>query len=171
MRISIRSAHRVRLTALLVGLTLLAFTGCDNHASSPRSHLPSPQAIPTVRDPVAALVGAFAAVESSGRNLAPYLDCLRAHPHSRDKCYAFGLYAFHLPRWLECGGTRSGWGVASTGEQEALMRTAIARYTRRCPYRIGTPQWVVWCSNYHNLGHGSMRRTPYVTRMLKEYRR
>lgn len=51
------------------------------------------------------------------------------------------------------------------------MRTAITRYTRRCPYPVGTPQWAIWCSNYHNLGHGSMRRTPYVTRMLKEYSR
>ena len=171
MRISIRSAHRLRLTALLVGLTISTLTGCDSHASNARSHLPPSPPLATVhdRDPVAALVRAFAAVESSGRNLAPYLDCPRAHAHSSSRCYAFGLYAFHLPRWLECGGPHSGWGTASTGEQEAVMRTAITRYTRRCPYPIGSTNWAIWCSNYHNLGHGSMRRTPYVTRIIKEF--
>lgn len=113
---------------------------------------------------------AIAFVESSGVNRAPYLDCGRrgkakGHKHV-DSCYAWGLYAFHRPRWSEL--SQSPWGTAPEPEQHAAIRRFIHRTLRGVP---PSADRVTWIANAHNLGHGSTVKTDYVRKVKHHYER
>ena len=61
---------------------------------------------------------AIAVIESGNRNLAPRWDV---------NGLAFGIHQYHLPRWVELGGTRANFGKASEATQRRLFRAALSR--------------------------------------------
>lgn len=106
----------------------------------------------------AALLRAFAEVESSGRL------------HVRgDGGRAYGLYQFHRARWIECGGSAKTWGKASRAEQDAVMRTAIDRYLRAAIFSSPVEALVIWCGRYHNIGHGGIDHNAYTRKLWAAY--
>jgi hypothetical protein len=99
------------------------------------------------------VIAAFAEVESSGR---PFI--------TGDHGKAWGLFQFHIGRWVECGGRRSEWGVASPARQTEVMLRAVNKYAA-WGIRANAPDRLTWVANCHNLGHGSTTLTPYARKV------
>lgn len=106
-----------------------------------------------------ALCLAFAHVESSNRNLPPYMD---------GGSMSWGLYAFKGPRWVECGGSAKTWGKAGRGEQTRVMGCAIRRYLRTLPAGVDA---ITWAGTFHNNGHGRKKDTAYTIRLRAAYKK
>ena len=104
-----------------------------------------------------ALLMAFAQVESSNRNLAPYWD---------KGGLAFGFYGFHEARWVELGGDPAKFGHATRLEQDRVMVAAIHRYLRFKPADVDA---LTWMGNAHNAGHGRTNETKYVRNLKRAY--
>ena len=102
-----------------------------------------------------ALLMAFAQVESSNRNLAPYPD---------RNGLAFGFYGFHESRWVEMGGDAAKFGNASRLEQDRVMVNAINRYLKTKPADVDA---IVWITTYHNSGHGHRTPSNYTEKIRK----
>lgn len=109
-----------------------------------------------------ALLYAHGMAESGNTNPPPYWD---------RKQRSWGRYSFGVARWTESGGKRSDWGRAPVNEQDRVMRSALRRYLRSVPDGSSVEDAVVWTANYHNLGHGSMRRTAHANKVLRFYRK
>ena len=107
---------------------------------------------------IVALLMAFAQVESSNRNLAPYWD---------KGGLAFGFYGFHEARWVELGGDPAKFGHATRLEQDAVMVAAIHRYLRSKPAGVDA---LVWVGNYHNRGSGKTNETVYTRKLRTAFR-
>jgi len=75
---------------------------------------------------------------------------------------AYGLYQFHLARWLECGGTKENWRRATRTEQDKIMRTALTRYLARTSD-------LTKIANYHNMGNPSSKVTLYTRKFRRIY--
>ena len=93
-------------------------------------------------------LAAFAVVESSGDEGI-----------WGDNGTAYGLYQFHLPRWLENGGTRAEWGRASAHTQTEVMLRALTKYAAKA--RAAKADRLTWLATSHNNGHGKYRQTAY----------
>ena len=104
-----------------------------------------------------ALLMAFAQVESSNRNLAPYPD---------RNGLAFGFYGFHEARWVELGGDPAKFGKATRLEQDRVMVVALRRYAASKPADVDL---ITWVSTYHNSGHGKTSPTKYTAKIRKAY--
>lgn len=76
------------------------------------------------------LCRAIGHIESGNRNLKPRWDV---------NGVATGVYQFHLPRWLELGGTRANFGKASVALQTKLLRAALAK--RKCTTFEQVARW------------------------------
>ena len=103
------------------------------------------------------LLMAFAQVESSNRNLAPYPD---------RNGLAFGFYGFHESRWCEMGGDPAKFGKATRLEQDAVMVVALRRYAASKPADVDL---ITWVSTYHNAGHGHRTPSKYTEKILRAY--
>lgn len=103
---------------------------------------------------------AFAMVESSLRNLPPYLD---------GQTQAFGLYGFHLARWRECGKRREDWGRADAVMQTRVMVQSLTRYYRSAK-RAKAPDRLQWAAHFHNAGHGESVETAYTAKLRRALR-
>ena len=101
------------------------------------------------------LLMAFAQVESSNRNLAPYPD---------RNGMAFGFYGFHESRWCEMGGDPAKFGNASRLEQDRVMVNAINRYLKTKPADVDA---LVWITTSHNAGHGHRTASKYTEKIRK----
>ena len=101
------------------------------------------------------LLMAFAQVESSNRNLAPY--------HDRNGL-AFGFYGFHESRWCEMGGDPAKFGKATRLEQDAVMVNAINRYLKTKPADVDA---LTWITTSHNAGHGHRTPSKYTEKIRK----
>lgn len=101
------------------------------------------------------LLPAFAQVESSNRAQV-----------WGDNGKAYGLYQFHLPRWLECGGTHAEFGNTSALRQTIIMRVALTRYHNYAKRR--GLNFVQVAATMHNIGHYVPTETRYVKKIKKE---
>jgi hypothetical protein len=102
------------------------------------------------------VIAAFALVESSGINQPPYQD---------GKTQAFGLYGYHIDRWLEHGGKREEWGVASPMRQTEVFLCGINRYYFNAATHHARNR-SVWAAVAHNQGHGSDELTAYAKKIM-----
>ena len=102
-----------------------------------------------------ALLMAFAQVESSNRNLAPYPD---------RNGLAFGYFGFHESRWVEMGGDPAKFGKATRLEQDRVMVAAINRYLRSKPAGVDA---LTWITTAHNSGHGHRTPSKYTEKVRK----
>lgn len=116
----------------------------------------------TTRLDMDALLYAHGMTESGNTNPPPYQD-------RRQK--SWGRYAFGVARWTESGGKRVDWGRATVAEQDRVMRSALRRYLRNVPDDSTVEDAVIWTANFHNRGHGSMRRTTHANKVLGFYRK
>lgn len=107
-----------------------------------------------------ALLWAHGMAESSNGNPDPYWD---------RKQKSWGRYSFGLARWTECGGESTEWGRAHISAQDRVMRMALDRYLHKCPH-ADVESRVIWTANYHNLGHGSLKRTAHAEKVLNFYK-
>ena len=101
---------------------------------------------------ISLLLAAFAQVESSNMNRAPYWDVNGT---------AFGLYGFHQTRYFELGGTL--FGHASRKQQDAVMTVEINRGLAIAAKRGIDPIRAV--ATLHNCGHVIDRETSYVKKI------
>ncbi len=106
------------------------------------------------------IVDAFAAVESSHRNLSPYDDC---------GSLAFGWFGFHKNRWQEFCKVKSSFGYAPTEQQ---VRVLILELDHACKLadKKGIKDYLLACATYHNNGHISKKDTEYVRKIRKTNR-
>lgn len=90
-----------------------------------------------------------------------------------DNGKAWGAYQFHIARWLECCGENSEWGMRSTPHtrQDEVAETAMLKYHANALAKKQKSEAAVvtWMANYHNLGHGSTRKTRYVQKVIVQY--
>jgi len=109
----------------------------------------NPESIPP------SVLAGFALVESSGINCGPY-------PDGNTK--AFGLFGFHLSRWLECGGLPEEWGRATEMRQMEVMYVALQRYAAAARRHHSTER-IRFAANAHHYGHGSDFNTEYAKKI------
>lgn len=157
---------RQTTTGLLVG-TASVFAGSILYAEYARRATTALQpasalAATTTRLDMDALLRAHAMQESGNTNPPPYWD---------RKQKSWGRYAFGVARWTESGGNRSQWGKADVAEQDRIMRNALRRYLRNVPDGSSVEDAVVWSANWHNIGHGSLKRTAHANKVLGFYRK
>lgn len=108
------------------------------------------------------LLRAFATVESSNRNPAPYRDNTQM---------SWGRFAFGKARWTECGGKSSDWGKAPIAEQDRIMRVAIRRYAARATRRGHTGEAAFnYVARLHN-GNPGPRPNGYTRKLRAAYGR
>lgn len=107
-----------------------------------------------------ALLWAHGMAESGNGNPDPYWD---------RKQKSWGRYSFGLARWTECGGESTEWGRAHISAQDRVMRMALNRYLHKCPH-ADVESRVIWTANYHNIGHGSLKRTAHAEKVLNFYK-
>lgn len=116
----------------------------------------------TTKLDMGALLRAHGMAESGNTNPPPYQD---------RKQRSWGRYSFGIARWEESGGKRSQWGKASVAEQDRVMRNALRRYLRNVPNDSTVEDAVIWTANFHNRGHGSLKRTAHANKVLGFYRK
>jgi hypothetical protein len=84
-----------------------------------------------------------------------------------DSGRSWGLFQFGQARWVESGGDRGDWGRATLREQTHAMLRAIDKYKKLMPAGLSRRQQIVWLTNHHNVGHGSLALTPHVVKVLR----
>lgn len=88
---------------------------------------------------------------------------------SGDSGRSWGLYQFGISRWTECGANPAEWGHAGHKSQTSAMLRAIDLYRKKMPAGLSTRQQVIWITNCHNLGHGSLEVTQHVAKVLRAF--
>jgi hypothetical protein len=83
-----------------------------------------------------------------------------------DSGRSWGLYQFRQARWGESGGAREDWGRAGLRGQTQAMLRAIDNYKKIMPGGLTRRQQIVWLTNHHNTGHGSLACTAHVAKVL-----
>jgi len=91
-----------------------------------------------------------------------------------DNGKAYGLYQFHIARWMECGGKRSEFGNAPAWRQTQIFFTEINRcfdqYERKRLWENGiTPTQAL--ATYHNNGSIKGCETEYVRKIKNRLNR
>lgn len=91
--------------------------------------------------------------------------------HKRGSHGEWGLFQFKRPRWVESGGRAGEWGKASASRQTAIMEQAIVNYLSRMSdvWRATLEDRLIWIANFHNMGHGSLKRTAYAIDFVDRY--
>ena len=143
-----------QIQGALIGLavTLTGATIAHKHIQ-PAKAAPVVNKAPTSKAPILdvdRLCKAIGHIESGGRNLPPRWDV---------NGISTGVYQFHLPRWLEIGGTRANFGKASVKEQTRLLRRAIVKRKFTTFERV---------ASWHN-GRGPTHHQ-YAVKLAKAYR-
>jgi len=103
---------------------------------------------------LATLLAAFALVESSNRNLAPYND---------GGGTAMGYYGFHAARWHEL--SNADYRRATKAEQDAAMLAEIAKGLRISRQRGLNP--IACVASLHHAGHVTMSDTVYIGKIRR----
>lgn len=106
--------------------------------------------------PSARILRAFSFVESSHR---PQV--------IGDKGKAWGLYQFHLNRWLEYGGAKESYGKADAKEQTRVMLNFLD-YAYKVADKKNLDRIIV-AATMHNNGHIVNKETDYVKKIRRAF--
>lgn len=107
---------------------------------------------------ITSLLLALALVESSNRNLKPYMD---TNGHQ-----SFGYYGFQKARWIELGGDAAKFGKATRKEQDKVMEAEILQAQASAP--VGMDGVKAICQ-LHNAGH--IMSSSYTSKYEKKVRK
>jgi hypothetical protein len=88
-----------------------------------------------------------------------------------DSGRSWGLFQFGKARWAESGGLSSEWGRAAHQTQTTAMLRAINNYKKTMPAGLTTRQQIIWCTNCHNIGHGSLAQTAHALKVVRAFSR